>query len=162
MWDLRSGGLLDSANFFDRVGCSTDTYLLYKAIVGDASDCIPGVPGLGEKRAAELLERAHWDVRAVREPKAQLHSLLAYVKQHRAKCSKPERAILRYRRRLERVLGGIDLRASFGSTRGLVARLDAPPKAQPMAFARACAKLGIRNVFPALTRPFVQVEKTRR
>lgn len=41
--------LIDDARVRARFGCSAAQIPLYKAIVGDASDSLPGVPGLGEK-----------------------------------------------------------------------------------------------------------------
>lgn len=42
----------------ERFGLRPDQMIDYKAIRGDASDNIPGVPGIGEKGAAELVQKA--------------------------------------------------------------------------------------------------------
>ena len=53
----------DDANFItdqnvvDKLGVRPDQVVDYKAIVGDKSDNIPGVPGVGEKTAIALLEK---------------------------------------------------------------------------------------------------------
>jgi DNA polymerase-1 len=47
--------LYDEAGIFDRTGVSPRNYPLYAAMRGDKSDNIPGVPGVGEKTAAKLV-----------------------------------------------------------------------------------------------------------
>lgn len=43
-------------NFFDETGCKTPSiFVQNKALMGDSSDTIPGVGGIGEKGAAEFL-----------------------------------------------------------------------------------------------------------
>lgn len=158
IWDIRLNQIIDASNFLSVAGCSTDTYLLFKALVGDASDNIEGAHGLGPVKAAALLERAHWDVRVHRDPLAQLDALCRFVRAQENP-SKAERALLRSRKRLRRVLRGIDLRASFGSVRGLEERLEQLPPAKPLEFARECARLGIRGVHPRLTRPYLRIRE---
>ncbi|HCB36784.1 MAG TPA: DNA polymerase I [Acidimicrobiaceae bacterium] len=51
--------LLDEAGVAERVGVAPGLYPQYAALRGDTSDNLPGVPGVGEKRAAQLLERHH-------------------------------------------------------------------------------------------------------
>ena len=41
----------------DKIGVYPDQVIAYKALRGDASDCIPGVRGIGEKMAQKLLSR---------------------------------------------------------------------------------------------------------
>jgi len=156
VWDIRTNQIIDASNFLAVAGCSPDTYLLYKALLGDASDNIEGARGLGPVKATALLERAHWDVRVHREPLVQLDALCRFVRAQENP-SKPERALLRSRKRLRRVMRGIDLRDSFGSVRGLAERLECLPPARPLEFARECARLGIRGVHPRMTRPYVRV-----
>ncbi len=45
----------DPESFEQKYGISTDQFLDLKALKGDGSDNIPGVPGIGEKGAADLL-----------------------------------------------------------------------------------------------------------
>ena len=40
----------------EKVGVSPRQYVRYKAMVGDSSDNIPGVPGIGPKRACEVIK----------------------------------------------------------------------------------------------------------
>lgn len=46
--------LITKDSFEDIVGVPVDCYVIYKAIKGDASDKIPGLPGFGKVRAARL------------------------------------------------------------------------------------------------------------
>jgi DNA polymerase I len=47
----------DEARVFERYGLRPDQMLDYKALKGDTSDNIPGVPGVGEKTAISLLQQ---------------------------------------------------------------------------------------------------------
>ncbi|MFC1632518.1 DNA polymerase I [Patescibacteria group bacterium] len=48
--------IYDEAAVFDRYGLRPDQMIDYKALRGDASDNIPGVPGIGEKTAVKLIQ----------------------------------------------------------------------------------------------------------
>jgi DNA polymerase-1 len=48
--------LMDEAAVEDRYGIPPERYLDYVALKGDPSDNIPGVPGVGEKTAAKLIQ----------------------------------------------------------------------------------------------------------
>ena len=47
--------LYDEAGIFDRCGVTPAQYPEYASLRGDASDNLPGVPGIGEKTAAKLI-----------------------------------------------------------------------------------------------------------
>jgi DNA polymerase I len=49
--------IYDEARVMDRYGLRPDQMLDYKALKGDTSDNIPGVPGVGEKTAISLLQQ---------------------------------------------------------------------------------------------------------
>ncbi|MGH2380118.1 MAG: 5'-3' exonuclease, partial [Candidatus Limnocylindria bacterium] len=49
--------IYDEARVMERYGLRPDQMLDYKALKGDTSDNIPGVPGVGEKTAISLLEQ---------------------------------------------------------------------------------------------------------
>ncbi|HYI63186.1 MAG TPA: DNA polymerase I [Acidimicrobiales bacterium] len=53
--------LYDEAGIEERTGVRPELYVLYAALRGDPSDNLPGVPGVGEKRAAGLIN-AHPDL----------------------------------------------------------------------------------------------------
>ena len=46
----------DPARIDERYGLTADQMIDYKALKGDATDNIPGIPGVGEKTAAKLLQ----------------------------------------------------------------------------------------------------------
>ena len=45
----------DREKFFEKYGIYPEKFVDLKALMGDSSDCIPGVPGVGEKTALKLL-----------------------------------------------------------------------------------------------------------
>jgi len=49
--------LYDEAGILERTGVPPEKYVMYAAMRGDNSDNLPGVPGVGEKTAAKLLEK---------------------------------------------------------------------------------------------------------
>jgi 5'-3' exonuclease len=55
-WDFAQGELIDAAAFETRFGVRPDQFADYLALVGDPVDDIPGVPGVGAKTAARLLQ----------------------------------------------------------------------------------------------------------
>jgi len=49
--------LYDEAGIFERTGVKPTDYVQYAALRGDPSDNLPGVPGVGEKTAAKLINQ---------------------------------------------------------------------------------------------------------
>jgi DNA polymerase-1 len=49
--------LYDEAGIFERTGVTPEQYVEYAAMRGDTSDNLPGIPGVGEKTAAKLINR---------------------------------------------------------------------------------------------------------
>lgn len=48
--------IIGSSDFYDEVGVTQESYMGYRALLGDTSDNIPGVPGIGEKTAKGLMD----------------------------------------------------------------------------------------------------------
>jgi DNA polymerase-1 len=76
----QSGEVYDAAGVFEYLGVRPDQVVDYKALVGDTSDNIPGVKGIGEKTAVKLL--AEYDTlenlyNHLEEIKGALHQKLA-------------------------------------------------------------------------------------
>jgi len=55
-WDFAADQLLNITGFVERFGVRPDQFADYLALVGDSVDDIPGVPGVGPKTAAILLQ----------------------------------------------------------------------------------------------------------
>jgi 5'-3' exonuclease len=55
--DRRSGGIRDAQGVFEKFGVAPERIPDYLALVGDAADGYPGVPGWGPKTAARLIAR---------------------------------------------------------------------------------------------------------
>ena len=53
---LPNRGIVNINNFMEFAGCSLESYILFKAIKGDISDNIGGLPKFGDKRACTLAE----------------------------------------------------------------------------------------------------------
>jgi DNA polymerase-1 len=51
--------LYDEAGIAERTGVKPSDYVFYAALRGDPSDNLPGVPGVGEKTAAKLVNKYH-------------------------------------------------------------------------------------------------------
>lgn len=49
----------DCERFKDRFGIELEDYVLYKALVGDTSDNIKGIPGIGPKTASQIVNKFH-------------------------------------------------------------------------------------------------------
>jgi DNA polymerase-1 len=59
MWDPMKDVLYDVAALEEKYGVSPTELVEVKALTGDPSDNIPGVPGIGEKTALKLITRYH-------------------------------------------------------------------------------------------------------
>ncbi|MGA9821142.1 MAG: 5'-3' exonuclease H3TH domain-containing protein, partial [Desulfobaccales bacterium] len=59
MWDPMKGVRFDPGVIRERYGLTPEELVEVRALAGDASDNIPGVPGIGEKTAIKLIARFH-------------------------------------------------------------------------------------------------------
>ncbi len=55
-WDFAADSRLDRQGFSERFGVAPEQFADYLGLVGDAIDDIPGIPGVGPKTAAGLLQ----------------------------------------------------------------------------------------------------------
>ncbi|MCV6623980.1 MAG: flap endonuclease [Cellvibrionaceae bacterium] len=74
LWDFAKDQCSYPSDIQEKWGVPAEAMADYLALVGDAIDDIPGVPGIGAKTAAALLQ-AHGSVKSVYANIEQLHSL---------------------------------------------------------------------------------------
>ena len=144
VWYLGQKHFIDKENFIEEVGVPPECYLLYKAILGDPSDCIKGVAGCGEKRARDMVLEFEKDLVAFR-PHEQV-DILAYKLKKRTKPRKYEVTYLESLEMLHVVLEVIDLSNSFGSTKGLRQRLQGDCQFEKIKFLKFCKRLQFKSV----------------
>jgi 5'-3' exonuclease len=56
LWDFAAGSRMDRNDFFEKFGVTPEQFADYQGLVGDAVDDIPGVPAVGAKTAARLIQ----------------------------------------------------------------------------------------------------------
>jgi len=162
VWYLSKKAWIDAENFEDMAGVSLDHYVLYRALVGDASDSIAGVFGCGEKRAAALLQEYGDEFEAL-EPLEQFDKLVNFVARQKVK-RKFEQALIEDAPRIADVIRGIDLNDSFGGTRGLCARMAERKSVDKMGFLRYAKRHQFNSVLGDPDRyinPFVSVARRK-
>lgn len=54
---MKTNKLITLENFKEVTGVASESYLLYRALMGDSSDEVPGVYGIGEVKAARIVEK---------------------------------------------------------------------------------------------------------
>jgi DNA polymerase-1 len=168
VWDIGHDRWVDQDTFVELLGVSADDYLLYKLLIGDSSDSIPGAGGCGEKRAAELLETYAPVLAEATTALAKLEglrdALLALPEKKRRQF---EQNIVAGFSRLCDSLGGIDLSASLGTA--YVASLERAMRTpstvcDTRAFMKFCARLQLMSVIRSPDRfvsPFLAAAKCR-
>jgi DNA polymerase-1 len=77
MWDPMKGVRYDPAAIREKYGLDPKELVEVRALAGDASDNIPGVPGIGEKTALKLIAQFH-----------NLENLLAHISELKEKAVK--------------------------------------------------------------------------
>jgi 5'-3' exonuclease len=148
VWYLNTKEFVTKENFRETTkaifklddGIGPELYTLFRALCGDASDGIKGVPGVGPKRAAEILLDADHDIDNGSQggyslgddlPEQQLDYVVNSIAQLTAAAPKGvpafKRAVVENREYLERVLQAVDLRGSFGPATTLVPALQNVP-----------------------------------
>jgi len=171
IWDLNKKRYITQDNFEEIVGVPHKVYTLYKALIGDSSDSIAGVPGCGPKRAQALVMDALQSVEAfdAYPPDVQLSFLLTHVgdkKKHR----KFEESLLESEEHLRTVLKVINVWTQFGSKKGLAKKFEGMlqggwPKVQKLPFLRFCKKLEFGSVLgnpDRFLRPFIMAQSRRK
>lgn len=162
VWDLGRKHFIDQENFIEEAGVPIECYLLYKAILGDPSDCIKGVHGCGEKRAREMILEFEEDLIDFAP-----HEQVSIIAKHLKKRMKPRKYEVAYLESVEMlhvVLDVIDLSTSFGSVTGLKKRLQEVQPFEKIKFLKFCKRLEFNSVLGNPDRfidPFWQAAERR-
>jgi DNA polymerase-1 len=99
VWDPMKERRYDPAAIREKYGLSPEELVEVRALAGDASDNIPGVPGIGEKTALKLIARFH-----------SLENLLAHLEEIKEKALKARLEEHAEQARLSRRLSELDSR----------------------------------------------------
>lgn len=59
----------DVSRVFEKYGTCREGLTMAMALIGDVSDGIPGVHGIGPKTAVKLLDKAGWDFASIQDPR---------------------------------------------------------------------------------------------
>lgn len=145
VWRLRESDVLTEQNFYEETGVPAHLWLLYRALVGDPSDSIPGVAGCGPARSARLMSDLPFSVEQGHLRHDEVAALVDHLR-GKPKLRKFEQAVVDNEAHIRRVMLATDLERSFGSARGLRSRLLSPPKLRKREFLAACKELGFASI----------------
>jgi 5'-3' exonuclease len=107
LWRPGKEELLELTNFEEVVGVPKSLFVLKKALVGDTSDNITGIRGVGEKRARDILSEARDSLGSLDgDEGVALRSFRSYCEEHK---SKPVRRIAEDFRVVARNILAMDL-----------------------------------------------------
>lgn len=172
VYDLTLEHLIGPVEMYGAVGVHPSEFLLYKTLIGDSSDSVPGVPGIGPKFAASLIELFRDDIEGV-PPREQLDYLVAELEEvlasgDAAKLKSYEVALVKNAEQLRKSMAAIDLGQSFNSSvygddiEAVVT--ESWPEVQKMKFLKLAKKYGLGGVIGnpnRFLRPFVSAQKRR-
>jgi len=149
MWDPMKGVRYDPAAIREKFGLNPEELVEVRALAGDASDNIPGVPGIGEKTALKLIARYH-----------SLENLLAHLDEIKEKALKTKLQEHADQARLSRQLTELDTQVPLAVD--LEALHPGPPDREALRrlfveleFSKLTKELGFDNQ-PKLTGSLVQ------
>lgn len=151
---LMTKRIITASTFHDEVGVVPEHFLLYKLIVGDKSDEVPGVPGIGETRAAQLLTEVAEELEAKSNGGWYLGDAslpeqvdeVADVLRGRKKLRKFEQSFLDHAETIKRLAPVIDLSDSWGDDSSLRRKMKEEATVQPRAFLRECKRYSFRSI----------------
>lgn len=144
------------ANFVEKVGVPPEVYLLYKAIVGDASDEIQGIPGCAEGRTKQIIDEVVDYIEQGskgayhlfdEDPHAQVRTVVSILQETAGKkLPKFKESFIQHADSLHDILDAIDLTDSWGDTTRLREMVDAPAEVDTVGFLRWCKRLKFGSV----------------
>lgn len=156
-------GHVSAFNFKEVTGVPYQFYVLFRALTGDSSDCIPGVRGCGEKRAAQLIAdvvdapRMRGVDSAINQYRFLL-DCLATARREQVKLPRWLDGFEDHRERMINTIRGIDLRNSYTAFGGTPELLDSVidgsivPKFDEDVFVAFCSRLRFRTVLDDIVR----------
>lgn len=178
VWYLSAKTWVNTENFVEstkliyktKLGIRPESYVLFRALTGDDSDSIHGVPGCGPVRAEQMIEEcAKFVVENgdgadffVESPEAQLSLLTFMIREHSGPVDKLpafKRNLLDHEERISRVLQGIDLSASFGGLSTLEAAAGQAGQFNRLAALRFFTSLKFKSVVTEQNRFFGPFER---
>jgi len=165
VYDPREKRWIDEESFQERSGVRADLFTLYRALSGDHSDGLSGVPQVGEGRAAELLMAVFGD--GPLEGRDLVGEIVKYLRAKKKEERRQwEENTLLAAAKVRRVMGAVDLTARWRSEGyGLLAEEEVwgpVPVPQYQSFQEFCGRLGmngVRSNMPRIYPPFVRANK---
>lgn len=151
---LSTKRIITASTFQDEVGVEPENFLLYKLLVGDPSDEIPGVHGVGEKKAAQLIEEVAFEVAETPPGGCELGDVdlptqvdvVVDVLSRRKKLRKFEQAVVEQAEAVKRLAPVIDLSDSWGDDTTLRRKMKEPAEVKPLAFLRECKRYRFQSI----------------
>ena len=149
VWYLGTKAMITAENFEKHSGgVPLAWWLVYKTLLGDASDNLAGSPGAGPKKALEIVQAARVKVGDGADSYVKLNAVFDAASGMLREDGKPVWCanMLASKDRLRNELAGVDLHESFGDTTNLSQRIVEVPPVKRKDFLSLCHKLKLKRV----------------
>lgn len=165
LWYLGTGGLIGAADIAEKYNVPVQAWCLYKALLGDTSDNVPGVHGCGAKRAAVLIaETSTYYAQGNRGrffnaalPAAQLSAMVEMLQDRKRKAY--EQAVVDAHKTIEKMLRVVDLTQAPLPVDACKRVAYADPEPERKAFLRYCRKLHFQSMMADMNRYYGLFER---